>query len=37
MPLSKYPVVQGHALVLNVLLVLESSQLIQWDALIEHS
>ena len=38
MPLSKYPKVQEHALVLfNVLLVFESSQLVQWIALTEHS
>ena len=37
MPLSKNPKVQGHALVLNVLLVFESSQLKQWVALTEHS
>ena len=37
MPLSKNSKVQGHALVLNVLLVLELSQLIQLVALTEHS
>ena len=37
MLLSKNPKVQAHALVLNVLLVLESSQLVQLVALIEHS
>ena len=38
MPLPKYPIVQGHALVLfNVLIVFESSQLVQWVALTEHS
>ena len=38
MPLSKYPMVQGHALVLlNVLLVFESSQLKQWVVFTEHS
>ena len=38
MPLSKNPKVQGHALVLfNVLLVFESSQLMQLVVLTEHS
>ena len=37
MLLSKNSKVQGHALVLNVLLVFKSSQLVQWVALTEHS
>ena len=37
MPLSKNPAMQGHVFVLNVLLVFESSQLVQWVALTEHS
>ena len=37
MLLSKYPILQEHTLVLNALLVFESSQLIQLVALTEHS